>query len=173
MLILNANKLAQTLLFQKADAKELKKKVQNENVSIYLLQKDISAICMSIVQQKNVFLTSLLAFKLKHSNKCQFKSLNLSVKHTSWPHIRVWDSSQVTTCNASVQNICKKSGCSHVAAQLAPELDLHVEAESLLSVCSVRLTLLSRVAISCWLAVESRKLLICPFRGSSTSTSMS
>ena len=172
MLILNANKLAQTLLFQKADAKELKKKVQNENVSIYLLQKEISVVCMSIVQQNNVFLTFLLAFKLKHS-KCKFKSLNLSVKHKSWPHIMVWDSSQVTTCNASVQNICNKSGCSHVAAQLAPELDLHIEAESFLSVCSVRLTLLSRVAISCWLAVESRKLLICPFRGSSTSTSMS
>ena len=34
-------------------------------------------------------------------------------------------------------------------------------------------TLLSRALISCWLAVDSRKLLICPFRGSSTSTSMS
>lgn len=34
-------------------------------------------------------------------------------------------------------------------------------------------TLLSRALISCWLAVDRRKLLICPFNGSSTSTSMS
>lgn len=34
-------------------------------------------------------------------------------------------------------------------------------------------TLLSRALISCWLAVDRRKLLICPFSGSSTSTSMS
>lgn len=43
------------------------------------------------------------------------------------------------------------------------------------STCRVggELTLLSSEAISCWLAVERRKLLIWLFRGSSTSTSMS